>query len=394
MTTHFDTVIVGGAALGSATAYFLSENRDYDGSIAVIEPDPTYRQAATSLSGSSIRHQFSNPVNIALSQFGSEFMADFHRNVEVDGEAPSLGFRDTGYLFLATAAGCEALTANHEVHRSAGVAVRLLDPEELRTRFPFLNTDDIVAASLGERNEGTLDAYSLMRGLRGRARHNGVPYLADTVVGFDQSPAGRITGVRLASGSRLTCRYVVNCAGTRAAEVAGLAGVALPVEPRKRCVFVFDSRVPIEDPLPLVIDPSGVWIRREPPFYMAGMPPPDDSAVAYDDFAVDHTLFEDAIWPVLAHRIPAFQALGLKQAWAGHYAYNTLDQNAVVGPAAPVDNLLLANGFSGHGLQHAVGVGRGIGELITYGRYRTIDLSRLGYDRVARGEPFYERAVI
>lgn len=391
---RFDVVIVGGAVVGSAAAYFLSEDPGWHGSIAVVEPDPTYAQSSTALSAASVRHQFSNPVNIAISQFGTEFIADFPARVAVDGDAPELGFRDTGYLFLATESGIDVLRRNHEVQRAAGVEVVLLSPDETRQRFPYLSTTGLAGASLGLSGEGSLDANGLLQGLRRRARDNGVTYVRDRVVGFSQLGAGRIDHVILGSGRRLACGFVVNCAGAAAAQVAALAGVALPVEPRKRCVFVFDAAETIEAPFPLIIDPSGVWVRADPPYFMAGVAPPVDPAVSLADFTVDRRLFEERIWPVLAHRIPAFEALLVKHAWAGHYAYNTLDQNAVVGRADRVANLILANGFSGHGLQQAPGVGRAVSELIIHGEYRTLDLSELGHDRVAAERPFRELNVI
>ena len=199
----YDTVIVGGAVMGSAVAYFLSENPDYEGSIVVIEPDPTYANSSTTLSAASVRHQFSNSVNVALSQFGSEFIAAFHENVQVDGDSPELAYRKTGYLFLAKEVGMPMLRRNHGVQVNAGAEVVLLDRAGLGERFPYLNVDDLAGASLGLRGEGSLDAYSLMQGLRRRALHNGVPYVADRVVGFDRRSDGRITEVR-----RLTTQQV------------------------------------------------------------------------------------------------------------------------------------------------------------------------------------------
>ncbi|MBC8364430.1 MAG: FAD-binding oxidoreductase [Actinobacteria bacterium] len=393
-TTHYDTVVIGGAALGSSVAYWLSENPDYDGSVLVIEPDPTYEHASTTLSEASVRHQFSNPVNIALSQFATEFIADFHERVQVDGESPDLGFRDTGYLFLATETGMPTLRQNHEVQRSCGVEVALLTPDNLLARFPYLNVDDLAGAGLGLRHEGNIDAYSLFRGFYRRARHNGVEYLADRVVDLRLSN-GRVTTVGLDSGNVIGCNRIVNCAGPRARWVAEMARLPLPVEPRIRSVFVFDCREPLEgDPLPLTIDPSGLHVRTDPPQYMAGIPPADDCAVDPDDFRVRRADWEDRIWPLLIHRIPQFERIAVTHTWAGHYAYNTLDQNAVVGPADAVPNFYFANGFSGHGLQQSPGVGRAISELITYGEYRTLDLSDLGHDRIVHGEPFLERNII
>jgi glycine/D-amino acid oxidase-like deaminating enzyme len=391
---HYDTVIVGGAALGSSVAYWLSENPDYDGSVLVVEPDPTYEHASTTLSEASVRHQFSNPVNIALSRFATEFIADFHECVQVDGESPDLGFRDTGYLFLATESGMPILRQNHEVQRSCGAEVALLTPDEIHARFPYLHVDDLAGASLGLRHEGNIDAYSLFQGFCRRARHNGVEYLADRVVGL-RLAEDRVTDVELASGDTIACNRVVNCAGPRARWIAEMAGLPLPVEPRVRSVFVFDCREPLDGGLlPLTIDPSGLHFRTDPPYFIAGMTPAEDVEVDPDDFRVRREDWEERIWPNLVHRVPQFERIAVTHTWAGHYAYNTLDQNAVVGPASAVPNFYFANGFSGHGLQQSPGVGRGISELVTYGEYRTLDLSELGHDRIVRGEPFLERNII
>ena len=391
---HYDTVIVGGAALGSSVAYWLSENPDYDGSVLVVEPDPTYEHASTTLSEASVRHQFSNPVNIALSRFATEFIADFHECVQVDGESPDLGFRDTGYLFLATESGMPILRQNHEVQRSCGAEVALLPPDEIHARFPYLHVDDLAGASLGLRHEGNIDAYSLFQGFCRRARHNGVEYLADRVVGL-RLAEDRVTDVELASGDTIACNRVVNCAGPRARWIAEMAGLPLPVEPRVRSVFVFDCREPLDGGLlPLTIDPSGLHFRTDPPYFIAGMTPAEDVEVDPDDFRVRREDWEERIWPNLVHRVPQFERIAVTHTWAGHYAYNTLDQNAVVGPASAVPNFYFANGFSGHGLQQSPGVGRGISELVTYGEYRTLDLSELGHDRIVRGEPFLERNII
>ncbi len=395
----YDTVIIGGAVMGSSLAYWLSENPDHDGTVLVVEPDPTYEKSSTTLSEASIRHQFSEPVNIRLSMFATEFFADFHQNVQVEDEAPDLCFRETGYLFLATDDGMDVLRENHEVQRSCGAEVALLTPGDLADRFPYLFVEDLVGASLGLRHEGTLDAYCLMRGFQQRARHNGVEYLTDRVVDLRLAGADdggrRVTHVELASGDVVSCGRVVNCAGPRGRWIAEMAGLELPVEPRIRAAFVFACREALNGPtLPLTIDTTGVHVRTEPPHYLAGAPPLNDVEVDPHDFAVRHEQWEEVIWPALAHRIPAFERIGVTHSWAGHYAYNTLDHNAVVGPAAAVPNFYFCNGFSGHGFQQSAGVGRGLSELITYGGYRTLDLAELGHDRIVRGEPFLEKAII
>lgn len=393
---HFDTLIIGGAVMGSSTAYWLSENPDYDGNILVVEPDPTYAHSSTALSEASIRHQFSQPVNIKLSMFATEFFANFHENVQVDGEAPELPFHETGYLFLATEDGMENLITNHEIQKNCGAEVALLNPKEISERFPYMKVSDLEGGSLGIRNEGTLDAYSLMQGFKLRARHNGVEYLKNRVVSLSVNQnKNLVEQVHLDSGETISCSRVINCAGPRARWIAEMAGLQLPVEPRIRAAFVFDCREKLEgQTLPLTIDPSGVHVRTDPPYYLAGAPPPEDLEVEPNDFKVRQDEWSDNIWPVLANRIPVFEKIKVKSSWAGHYAYNTLDQNAIIGSCEQLANFFFCNGFSGHGFQQSPGVGRGLSELITYGRYESLDLSDLGYDRILRNEPFLEKAVI
>ena len=248
----YETVIIGGAVVGSSVAYWLSENPDYNEKILVIEPDPTYQYASTTLSEASIRHQFSQPINIRLSQFSTEFFDDFHEYVQVEGESPSLSFRETGYLFLATQSGMRNLESNHEIQVSCGAEVSLLDPNDLNEHFPYLYTEDLAGASLGLRHEGSLDPYSLMKGFQQRARSNGVEYLTDRVVGLHLSKKeNRITKIQLASGEFLECNWVVNCAGPRAREIATMAnlmnlpvsagGVCLSVEALYKITFSHDS---------------------------------------------------------------------------------------------------------------------------------------------------------
>jgi glycine/D-amino acid oxidase-like deaminating enzyme len=390
---QYDVVIVGGAVIGSATAYFLATNPDFKGSVLVIERDWTYAKSATALSSSSIRHQFSNPINIQISQFGTEFVRNFHERVAVNGEAPDLGFKENGYLFLADKKGEDVLQRNHTTQIAAGADVVLLDQDRLKSRFPWVNTEGIVCASYGQRGEGWFDSYGLMNGLRAKARNLGIEYIENEVV--DVCRAGeRITGVVLKSGEVIGCGTLVNTAGTRGPKIARLAKLEIPVEPRRRNLFVFDCKTPLPGVVPLTVDVSGVFFRPEGQYYLGGTYPKYDPEVDVDDFDVIHAEFEDEVWPVLAERVPAFEAIKVVNFWAGHYDFSVLDHNAIVGPHNEVKNFMFANGFSGHGLQQAPAVGRGLSELITYGGYRTLDLSPLSYQRVVDNKPFIEESVI
>ncbi len=388
-----DVVIVGGGVIGSAIAYFLAAEPDYAGSVLVIEKDPTYVDGSTARSVGGIRQQFSTPENVEISRFGARFFKAAPELLATGGEPPDLSFREAGYLFLATPPGLPVLKRNHRLQREHGADVALLAPRELARRFPWLRTGDLAAGSLGLADEGWIDPYSLLMAFKRKAESLGVTYVTGEVTALERH-GGRLTGVRLADGSRFESGTVVNAAGPRAAAVAAMAGVSdLPVRSRKRQVFTFQCREQLPA-CPLVVDPSGLYFRPEGDRFVCGISPPADQDPDCHDFKVDHPLFEDVLWPLLAHRVPAFDVLEPGTAWAGHYAYNVHDQNAIVGPHPELENFYFANGFSGHGLQQSPAVGRAVAELITFGEYRTLDLGRFAVERFAAQRWIRERNVV
>jgi glycine/D-amino acid oxidase-like deaminating enzyme len=391
-----DVVIVGGAAVGSAVAHYLTSDPAFSGRVVIVERDPTYAACATALSAASIRHQFSNPVNVAMSRYGTQVLRRFKADFGLDP-----GFHEGGYLFLAATQSQEAtLAANHAVQKGLGADVVLWSQDRLAAAFPHLATDDILVASYGRSGEGWYDPVALMTGFRQSARTRGAEVIRAEVTGLTRD-RDRITQVHLSDGTAIACGWVVNAAGCRGAQVAAMAGVDIPVAPRKRTVFVFDCRESPEGTarvnggrLPLMIDPSGVWCRPEGRLWLAGSAPDPDPDVDPDDLDPDHDQWEETVWPALAARVPAFEAVKVIRAWAGQYDMNTLDANAILGPHDEVSNFLFANGFSGHGLQQSPAVGRGLAEWIVHRRWVSLDLSPLGFDRVRAGQPFLERAVI
>ncbi len=392
MAERYDVVIVGGGAIGSAIAYFLAHEAAFHGTILVVEPDPTYRQASSALSASSIRQQFSTEANIKISQFGFEFLRAVGQHLALGDEAPDLAFHERGYLFLASPAGAAALQRNHRLQRACGADVMLMDVESLHRRFPWMSGAGLAAAALGMSGEGWFDGYSLLQAFKRKAIALGATYRKAAVSGFVRRDRV-IEAVILDDGTRIACATVVNAAGPRARLVSEMARLALPVEARKRCVFVFDARARLAD-CPLVIDPSGVWFRPEGELFICGCPPPPQDDVETFDLEVDHSLFDDIIWPALAARVPAFEAIKVVNAWAGHYEFNTFDHNAILGPHPDVPNFILANGFSGHGLQQSPAVGRGVAELIAFGGYRTLDLKAFAIERILDGRPLREANVV
>lgn len=392
----YDVVIVGGAAVGSSTAYWLSQKLGPDPSVLVVERDSSYARSSTALSTSAIRQQYSNPINVRISQFGVEFirgfaerMAPFH-----PGEAPQdLGFREHGYLYCVSPEGVEAARARVELQRSLGAGTVFLEPGPLKDRFPWLNVEDLGGGAWGSRDEGWFDSMGMLNGLRRAARAGGVEYAENAVVGLEMA-AGRVAGVRLQTGETVACGTLVNAAGPRAQQVAAMAGLSIPVAPFKRYSFVFASGTPIPGRMPNVIDLTGTFVRPEGPLFLTGNTPLDDGPADYDDFDLRREEFEDRIWPALWHRIPCFDALRVQTAWTGHYEYNMLDHNGIVGFHPETSNFMFANGFSGHGLQQSPAVGRAVAELIVDGSFQTLDLTPFRYERIPAGEPFMEEAVI
>ncbi len=389
---RYDVVIVGGGVMGSSVAYFLKGWLNFPGSVLVVERDPTYADAATPRSAGGIRQQFSTPENIRMGQFAAAFIKKADEHLAVDGDAPQIPFVENGYLFLASGAGMEILRSNHSVQRSLGADTVLLSPDEMRARFPWINTDELAGGCYGLSNEGWTDPYGLLQAFRRKARALGVIYLADTATAIKRD-GNRVSAVVTKDNGEIACGAVVNSAGYLAREIAATAGIDLPVRPRKRLVYVFDCREQLGR-VPLTIEPNGVWFRPEGASYICGVSPEESADPDCTDFEIDYSFYEDLIWPTIATRVPAFEAIKLTRAWAGHYDYNTLDQNAILGPHPDIGNFYFCNGFSGHGLQQSPAVGRGTAELIVHGKYQSIDLTRFGFERILRNEPLREINVV
>jgi glycine/D-amino acid oxidase-like deaminating enzyme len=391
MTERADIVIVGGAVVGSATAYYLRKH-GFSGSILVIEKDMSFVESCTARSAGGIRQQFSTPENIALSQFGLRLI----RNLKAEfGPAADVAFREQGYLLLAAEDGLPVLEANVAIQKAHGASTLLLDGEGLKARFPWLNTQGIAGGTFGPEGEGWLDPHSLMALLRQGARANGAVWREAAVTRIERE-GGRITAVGLADGTAVSCGALVNAAGFGAGAVARLAGIDLPVGPRKRYVYVLDCRTPGEALRkgPLLVDPSGAYLRPEGQTFICGLSPEEHEEPEIGGYDVDYDWFETRVWPLIAHRVPVMEAIKVVNAWVGYYDYNSLDQNAVLGPHPELANFFFANGFSGHGLQQAPAAGNAIAELIVHGGYRTIDVARLGFERIAAGRPLKEVNVI
>lgn len=394
--TSYDVVIVGGAMYGSSVAWFLADNPDFDGSILVVEKDPTYTACSTTHTNSCMRQQFSREINVRISQFAADFVKNFRQYLGDDPRVPDLPIQSYGYMYLAdTEAFAKVLRESQRVQANCGAGTKIMSAQEIKRDYPFYNVDDIVAGSHNLVDEGYFDGGTLFDWWRRSAKEKGVEYIGNEAVSMELNASGtKVESVALKSGEIVACGIVVNASGPRAVLTSRMADIEIPVEPRKRYTFIFDAEQPLDRDLPLTIDPSGVHMRTDGAYYLAGCPPDDDPAVDYDDYEQDHSLWQEKVWPIVATRIPQFEAIKLINSWAGHYAFNTLDQNAILGPHTKVENFIFVNGFSGHGLQQSPAMGRGTAELITYGEYRSLDLTPFNYQRIERNEPFNEKAII
>jgi glycine/D-amino acid oxidase-like deaminating enzyme len=383
-------VIVGGGVMGAAIACFLA--RDHGMPVTVLERDPSYARATSALSASSIRQQFSQPVNIALSQWSLAFLRRAAEELAVAGDVPALGLVEAGYLYLAGDALAPVLRANHAVQREAGADVVLLGPEDLAARFPWLSVDGLALGSLGRSGEGWFDGPALMHALQRKARACGARFVTAQAVGF-HSAGDRVRAVLDSDGRRFDAHAVVIAAGAWSSPLAARLGVELPVVAKKRDVFVFDAPATLPR-CPLVIDPTGVWFRPEGRGFIAGAAPRDDSPDEAPLEAIDHAWFDDHLWPVLAARVPAFEALRVRSAWAGYYEMNLFDHNGLAGALPGWRNAFTACGFSGHGLQQAPAVGCALARLVAGTPGREPDIGPLSPDRIGQGRPLLERNVI
>jgi glycine/D-amino acid oxidase-like deaminating enzyme len=385
-------VIVGGGVIGSSIAYFLRAS-DPSVSVTVFERDPSYAKSSSALSAASIRQQFSTPLSIQMSLYGIEFLRNIGGLLEVGGTKPEIELHEGGYLFLATPAGEAILRENHALQRSLGADIDLMASDALKSKFPWLNVEDLSAGAYGVSGEGWFDGYGLVQALRKKAQALGARYVASDVTGIGLD-GRKVTHVLASNGERYACDTLVNAAGAWTRKISEMMGIDIPVFARRRSIFNVSSPARLAN-APLLIDPTGVYFRPEGKTYITGTSPsadndPDD--LPLDE--VDHAIFDEIIWPTLANRVPEFEALRVENCWSGYYEYNVFDHNAIIGYHPAIENCVFANGYSGHGLQQGPATGRGVSELILTGSYQSLDLSSLSWDRVLENRPIVERNVV
>jgi FAD-dependent oxidoreductase domain-containing protein 1 len=384
-----DVAVVGGALMGSSVAYFV-KTLAASASVCVVEPDPMYEWSSSLRASGGVRVLFSCPENIEMSKFGREFIRAFPARMAVEGREAPVDWVQGGYLFIVPPAGLPLLESNFARQRAHGCDVELLDPAQLEQRFPSMFVDDL-GGGVHSPGDGWCDPNGLLQGLRRKAAALGAEYVQDRVVGFTR--AGRqVVAAQLASGASIRADAFVNATGAWAAGVCALVDMPLPVAPLRRFEHYFTAGSPV-GPLPYVKDLDRLAFRSEGAGFSGGLV--DSSEPRGFNFDVDHGYFERAVWPALAHRFPAFEAAKCHRTWSGLYEQCELDGNPIIGNwPGERENFYVAGGFSGHGMMHAPAAGRAVAELVTTGSFQTLDLSRLGYDRVVRGEPYPEAGIL
>lgn len=385
----FDVIIVGGGVMGCSTAFYLA-NSDSGLKVAVIERDPTYERASTTLSMANARIQFSLRGNIQISQYTLEVLDRFEEEMALAEHKPDISYRREGNLFLVDEKGVERAQEALKLQKNLGCQVEWWSPEKIKQAYPLYEVKDLKGGTFGPQ-DGHFDAYGVLMGYKAKARSLGAQFIQDEVVAV-KTAGNRVAGVALADGGYLTAAIVVNCAGAWASQVAQTAGVKLPVQPVKRQVFVLDTKVKPEGVLPLTILPSGLYFRTETGGLILVGKSLCDDPVGFD-FSWDDKRFREILWPELAEFVPAFDTLRLVRGWAGLYAVNTLDGNAILGEWPELKGLYLANGFSGHGLQQAPAVGRYLSELIL-DRSLSLDLSVFRPERILENRPLSEGGLV
>jgi len=387
----YDVIITGGGIMGSATAYYLTKM--HPGlKVAVLERDPTYARASTTLSMSNVRIQFSLKENIQISQFAFQVLKRFEDEMTVEDRRPRIYFHREGNLFLVSAANHDAARRAFDLQRSLGCRVEWWSPQRIRERYPLYEPGaGIVGATFGP-DDGHFDAYAALMAYKAKAKSQGAQFLTGEALKIRVAGGGRVTGVDFGSGETLTAAFIVNCGGAWAAQLAETAGVKLPVIPVKRQVFALDTAVKSAGPLPLTVLLSGLYFRTETGGLILLGKSMEEDPVGFN-FDWDDKRFMEVLWPELAEFVPAWDRLKLVRGWAGLYDVNTLDHNAIIGEWPEIKGLYLATGFSGHGLQQGPGVGRYLSELVLQ-KPVSLDLSIFSPRRVLENRPLSEAGIV
>lgn len=366
-------MIVGGGVVGCSIAYHLARRGLSD--VVVLEREAV-GAGTTSKAAGGIRAQFPTETEV---RFSLESIRVFERFRDEFGVDP--GYAKIGYLFLvADEEDLRGFETRIALQRSLGADVRVITPTDARKLVPALRVDDLVAAVWGPQ-DGMAGPAEVTNGFARRARELGARILEGVEVTALDMPDGRVTGVRTRDGAIAT-PLAINAAGPAAARVGKLAGVEVPVYPRRRHIFFTEPFPEIPGPVPLTTDRgSGFYFRKE--MEQVLLSPGDVEDIGEDtNVPMDWGKVEDAVEKAV-HRVPVLERARIAGGWAGLRPL-TLDDHAIIGWAPGVEGFFLAVGFGGHGFQHSPATGRYVAEWLLDGT-SSLDLSLFDPTRFAHG---------
>jgi glycine/D-amino acid oxidase-like deaminating enzyme len=372
-----DIVIIGAGAVGASIAYHLARRGVRD--VVVLERE-TVGAGSTSKAAGGIRVQFGTRVEVEFSLRSIEFFKRFEDEMGVPCD-----YRQEGYLILLfDEPDLARYRKNVALQTSLGAEVRIVKPDEARAIVPELNVDDVMAAAWGPM-DGYASPNDVVQAYAARAREGGVKILEGTPATAIELSGDRVTAVLTPDG-RIETPLVVNAAGPQAPLIGRMAGVEVPVDPRRRHIFVTDEFSGVRHPMPLVIDrKSGFYCRSEQRQVL--MSAGDVGAETEFSAAVDWSMLGQAVDKAV-RRIPALEGASIRHAWAGLRPL-TPDEHAILDWAPGVRGLYLAVGFCGHGFQHSPATGQVVSELLT-GTTPSIDITDLSLRRFAAGIPRHQ----
>ena len=365
-------VVIGGGVVGCSIAYHLALRGLRD--VLVLERE-AIGSGTTSKAAGGIRAQFPTETEI---RFSLEAIAVFERFADEFGVDP--GYRKIGYLFLIADAGdLEGFEERMKLQRRLGVDVRRISPDDARKLVPALRVDDLIAAVWGPQ-DGMAGPAEVTAGFARRARDLGARIVEGVEVSAITVERGSVAGVRTSQGDVAT-RIVINAAGPAAARVGRLAGIAIPVLPRRRHIFYTEPFPELPGPVPLTTDrASGFYFRKEMEQLL--LSPGDVEDIGADLVApVDWARVEETVEKAL-HRLPIVEKARVAGGWAGLRPL-TPDDHAIIGWAPGIEGFFLAVGFGGHGFQHSPATGRHVAEWLVDGK-PSLDLSLFDPARFAR----------
>jgi sarcosine oxidase subunit beta len=366
-------IIIGGGVVGCSIAYHLATRGVAD--VLVLERE-TVGSGTTSKAAGGIRAQFPTETEI---RFSLEAIRVFERFEDEFGVDP--GYKKIGYLFLVSdAADLRGFETRIALQRRLGVDVRIITPADAGKLVPALRVDDLIAAVWGP-DDALAGPAEVTAGFARRARALGVRIAEGVQVTAIQRDGDRVVGVGTTDGA-VSGPLVINAAGPSAARIARLAGVDVPVHPRRRHIFFTEPFPDIPGPVPLTTDrASGFYFRKE--LEQVLLSPGDVQDIGEDfEAPMDPAMVGEAVQKAI-DRVPVLEHARIAGGWAGLRPL-TPDDHAIIGWAPGVSGFFLAVGFGGHGFQHSPATGHHVAAWIVDGK-PAMDLSLFDPGRFADG---------